>query len=246
MRFLLVIVSYLTLSLSAFSQTDPEYFGQKFNLLPGKEGAAYYKVTEFTDKGKSSKTEITYFITGEKHAETNFIKTPEGVFFPEGLAQKWHKNGQLYYTTQYRQGKKEGQAVGYYASGQLKRRENFIKGELKVGECFNEDGTAVSFYPHEELPEFPGGPNALLKFLTNNLRYPAAALRDKEQGVVVVQVIIDETGKFISSEVVKKVSSSLDREALRVARAMPDFKPAMEEGVPRAYVHALPFRFGLQ
>ncbi|MDB5261795.1 MAG: energy transducer TonB [Adhaeribacter sp.] len=79
-----------------------------------------------------------------------------------------------------------------------------------------------------------------------NLRYPAAALRYGEEGIVVVEVIIDETGKLGSSEVVKKVSSSLDREALRVVRAMPDFKPAMEEGVARGYVHSLPLRFGVE
>ncbi|MGV3587821.1 MAG: TonB family protein [Adhaeribacter sp.] len=245
MRFLLLIFSFLTLSLSAYSQTETEYFDQKFNLLPGKEGAAYYKITEFADKEKSSKTETTYFITGEKQAETKFIKTADGLFMPEGLAQKWYKNGQLYYTTQYRIGKKSGQAVGYYASGKLKRREQFIIGELTMGECYNEDETPASFYPHEVLPELPGGPKQLNEFVKRTLKYPANAMRNREQGTVVIEFTINETGKMVNSKVVNKVSPTLDAEALRVVRAMPDFKPATEEGIARAYTYVFPLRFGL-
>lgn len=190
MRFLLLIVSFVTLSFSAYSQTETEYFDEEFKLLPDKEEAVYYKITQFEDKKQNRETETTYFITGEKQAETKFIKTSDGLFMPEGLAQKWYKNGQLYYTTQYRLGKKSGQAVGYYASGKLKRREQFILGELTMGECFNEDGTPVSFYPHEVLPELPGGPKQLNEFVKRTLKYPANAMRNREQGTVVVEFII--------------------------------------------------------
>jgi len=245
MRFLLLVVSFLTLSLSAYSQHEPEYFDEKFNLLPGKEGAAYYKITQFEDNKQNSKTETFYFITGEKQAETKFIKTSDGVFMPEDLAQKWYKNGQLYYTTQYRLGKKSGQAVGYYASGKLKRREQFIFGELTMGECYNEDGTPTSFYPHEVLPELPGGPKQLNEFVKRTLKYPANAMRNREKGTVVVEFTINETGKMVSSKVVNKVSPTLDAEVLRVVRAMPAFKPAMEEGNAKAYTYTFPLRFGL-
>ncbi|MDB5261159.1 MAG: TonB family protein, partial [Adhaeribacter sp.] len=141
MRNLIFLIYSLTVSLAAFGQSEIEYFDQQFRLLPDKEGAAYYKTTQFDDKEKNSKTEITYFITGEKQAEIKYIKTPGGLFLPAGVARKWYKNGQLYYTAQYRQGKKEGEAVGYYASGKLKRREHFNNGKLDSGEFLNEYGT---------------------------------------------------------------------------------------------------------
>jgi len=247
MRYLLLLLSFLALSESVYSQTETEteYLDIKLRKLPGKEGAVYYKTTQFDDKKKSSKTETTYFITGEKYTETKSIKIPDSGFLYQGLAQKWYKNGQLFYTTQYEKGKKEGEAIGYYPSGKLKRREFFVNDKLEKGELFNEDGTPATFYPHEEKAEFPGGYAALSTFLKRNMKYPPDALRNNQQGVVVVKMIIDETGKMADVEVVKKVYPALDAEALRVVQAMPNFKPAMEEGVAKEFTYTLPIRFGM-
>jgi len=246
MRHLLLLLSLLALKLLAYSQTETEYLDQRLRKLPGKEGAEYYRTIQFEDKKKSSKTEITYFVTGEKYTETKSNKTPGGSYVYQGLAQKWYKNGQLFYATQYEQGKKVGEALGYYPSGKLKRRENFVNDKLEKGELFNEDGTPASFYPHEMTAEFPGGYTALSTFLKRNLKYPPDALRNNKQGMVVVKMIIDETGKMTSSEVVKKVYPALDEEALRIVNAMPDFKPAMEEGLAKEFTYTLPIRFGMR
>ena len=64
-------------------------------------------------------------------------------------------------------------------------------------------------------------------------------------GTVVVEMIIDETGKLINSKVVNKASPDLDAEVLRVVRAMPNFIPATEEGIAKAYIYYLPVRFGV-
>ena len=215
----------------------------KLGKLPGKEGAEYYKITQFEDKRKNSKSETIYFITGEKYTETKSVKTSRKRFFSEGLAQKWYKNGQLYYTTQYEKGKKEGEAIGYYASGKLKRRENFIWENYRKENVFNEDGTPATFYPHEVVASFPGGPNMLNNFIRKTMRYPVEALRNNQQGLVVVKMLIDENGKIVSSEVLKSASPALDKEALRVVKAMPDFTPAREEGIIKAFTYTLPVHF---
>ena len=68
----------------------------------------------------------------------------------------------------------------------------------------------------EEMPEFPGGMMACVKFLANNIKYPAAAIEAKEQGKVIVQFIVEKDGSVSNIRVVRSISPLLDQEAVRV------------------------------
>ena len=84
----------------------------------------------------------------------------------------------------------------------------------------------------EELPQFPGGAVEMMKWLTKNLIYPESAQRRKKQGRVVVQFDINTNGKVSDIKVIKSVDPQLDREALRVIRMMPDWKPGVQNDKP--------------
>jgi periplasmic protein TonB len=92
-------------------------------------------------------------------------------------------------------------------------------------------------------PEFPGGNVALKKWLRSHLDYPAVAKRMGVQGTVGVQFTISEKGKILDVTVVKGLHKKCDEEAIRLARAMPDWKPGEIDGVKAAmtYVLAIPF-----
>ncbi|MGV3642500.1 MAG: energy transducer TonB [Adhaeribacter sp.] len=98
----------------------------------------------------------------------------------------------------------------------------------------------------EKKPEFPGGDNEMNIFIKKNLRYPAEALRNGKQGLVVLQFVVDTEGKIRDIQVVKAMGYGMDEEAMRVVALMPDFTPAIQRGKPVSFRYTLPIRYGLQ
>lgn len=82
----------------------------------------------------------------------------------------------------------------------------------------------------EELPEFPGGMTEFMKWLTKNLRYPAEAAKQKIQGKVLVSFIVNKDGTISDIKQENQVNPLLDREAIRVIRMMPKWKPGKDKG----------------
>lgn len=82
----------------------------------------------------------------------------------------------------------------------------------------------------EELPEFPGGMVEFMKWLTKNLKYPELAKQQKIQGKVVVSFIVNKDGSTANAKIIKSVDPLLDREALRIIRIMPKWKPGTDKG----------------
>ena len=95
----------------------------------------------------------------------------------------------------------------------------------------------------EQMPSFPGGNKALMKFLDDNLRYPAEARAMGIQGRVVVTFVVERDGNIDSIKVIKKVSPELDREALRVIRLMPKWNPGKQNGKTVRTKYTIPVIF---
>ena len=103
----------------------------------------------------------------------------------------------------------------------------------------------LNFRIVEELPEFPGGATAFMKWLTNNLRYPTTAQQRKVEGKVVAQFIVNTDGSISNIELVTRVDPSLDREALRVLRMMPLWKAGKQNDKPCRTQVCIPIVFKL-
>jgi TonB family protein len=95
-------------------------------------------------------------------------------------------------------------------------------------------------------PSFPGGFNAMLRFLGGNLTYPVEAQRAKIQGTVFVQFQVTKTGEIKNVKLLRGISKPCDDEALRVVDIMPKWTPALKEGVPVDMDFAIPIKFMLQ
>ncbi len=108
-----------------------------------------------------------------------------------------------------------------------------------------DEDNPLNFQVVERLPEFPGGMSAFVQWLTKNLKYPLTAQRANRQGTVLVSFIVNKDGSIADRKVVKSVSPELDREALRVLRLMPKWKPGEDHGQPcRTYI-CIPIVFKL-
>ena len=98
----------------------------------------------------------------------------------------------------------------------------------------------------EEKPQYPGGQEALWKFISQNLSYPAVAQENGVQGKVVVSFVVEANGVLSDIEIKRGVDPSLDREALRIVRAMPRWKPGKIKGVPVRVKQSIPISFNLK
>lgn len=97
----------------------------------------------------------------------------------------------------------------------------------------------------ECLPEFPGGAGAFAKWLTDNLRYPPTAQKQKVEGKVTVSFIVNADGSISDSKIVASPDSRLDNEVLRVIGLMPPWTPGKEKGEPCRTMLVLPVVFAL-
>lgn len=95
------------------------------------------------------------------------------------------------------------------------------------------------------MPEYPGGRQAMMSFLSTNTNYPEVCVKDSIQGVVVVQFTVDTTGKVTRAHIVRSVHPELDAEALRVVNSFPAWKPAMQNGKPVSSKYTMPVVFRL-
>lgn len=107
------------------------------------------------------------------------------------------------------------------------------------------DSNPLDFRTVEDLPQFPGGAVELMKWLTKHLRYPAKAQREKVQGKVMVQFIVAADGTVTGLKIHQSLSADCDREALRVVRMMPKWKPGLQKGKPCRTMVRMPIVFKL-
>jgi TonB family protein len=98
----------------------------------------------------------------------------------------------------------------------------------------------------EEMPEFPGGPQALMNYLYESVCYPKSAFEANIQGRVIVQFVVDKDGTIRDAKVVRSVDPALDAEAQRVIYAMPKWNPGKQNGEAIAMKYTLPITFRLQ
>lgn len=103
-----------------------------------------------------------------------------------------------------------------------------------------------SFTVVEQMPEFPGGQQGLFRFLSENVKYPQIAYNNNIQGRVIVQFVVDKDGSVTDVDVAKSGGDpSLDKEAVRVIKAMPKWRPGMQKGKPVRVRYTIPVNFRL-
>ena len=110
-----------------------------------------------------------------------------------------------------------------------------------------EEDEEVVFMVVETMPEFPGGTQQLFKFLSENVKYPVIAQENGIQGRVVCQFTVNKDGSIVDVEVVRSGGdASLDKEAVRVIKSMPKWKPGKQRGKPVRVKYTVPVSFKLQ
>lgn len=118
--------------------------------------------------------------------------------------------------------------------------------DIPVAAPIEEEEEDVVFQVVEKMPEFPGGQQALFEYLSKNIRYPVIAQENGLQGRVICQFVVNQDGSIVDIVVVRSVDPSLDKEAERVIKSMPKWKPGEQRGKAVRVKYTLPVNFRLQ
>ncbi len=120
--------------------------------------------------------------------------------------------------------------------------EPVITEQVEVVEETKEDKV---FMVVEQMPEFPGGEAAMLKYIADNVNYPPLAKENNIQGRVIVQFVVDENGRITNLKVARDIGWGCGEEALRVVKSMPRWKPGKQRNKAVRVQYALPIKFEL-
>ena len=130
-----------------------------------------------------------------------------------------------------------------------------VVGNDESGEVLKAKQVVVTEQPKEEtkvfdvveqMPSFPGGPQALFEYLSSHIKYPVVAEENGVQGRVIVTFVVERDGSITDVKVAKSVDPSLDKEAQRVVKSMPHWIPGKQNGTAVRVKYTVPVTFRLQ
>jgi len=137
----------------------------------------------------------------------------------------------------------------------MKKRVNEIKGPVVVGKPVTTENANSAVSPAssedndmkvvERLPEFPGGREALMQYLMQNLQYPETARKINVEAIALVSFTVDKNGDIRNAKTLKNIGHGIDKEALRVVNEMPRWNPAVQNGKPVEMEYTLEINFTL-
>lgn len=110
--------------------------------------------------------------------------------------------------------------------------------------CVSKNG-GKTFNEPETMPQFPGGPTGLIKYLSEKLVYPKLAEKNGIQGRVITSFVVNKDGSITDVKVVRSVDSLLDKEAVRVVSSMPKWIPGTLNGKAVRVKYHIPVTFRL-
>jgi protein TonB len=125
------------------------------------------------------------------------------------------------------------------AEGEVLKAKEVIADEPKVEE-------QKVFDVVEQMPEFPGGQAALLKWISDHIKYPAVAEENGIQGRVVATFVVERDGSVTDVKIARSIDPSLDKEAIRVLKQMPKWIPGKQNGAAVRVKYTVPVTFKLQ
>ncbi len=110
----------------------------------------------------------------------------------------------------------------------------------------SDEGSDEPFIVVEDMPEYPGGIDAMHEYLAKNMKYPKLAVETGIQGTVFITFVVEKDGSITGVRVLKGIGGGCDEEAIRVVNQMPKWVPGKQRGIPVRVQFNLPVKFILR
>ena len=237
MKILVSLILLFAYSASSFAQ-DTVFYKNPRQRVNSKMESDYYSIFSM-EKGGAQK-ELSFTQKDVKKSESYFF-IKEGEKLKEGEWKTWYENGQLKSVEHFKDDQREGALLTYWENGKKKRDDVFKNDSLITGQCFNNEGNVITYYNYEIKPQFPGGDEAMKKYLMKKIYYPQNI--DRIEGVVLARFIVTETGKITAVETLNTSNEQMQNEVVRVIKRMPKWVPGKLDGVPVSAYYVLPVTF---
>lgn len=228
---------------TAFSQ-DTTYYDAEGMKVSSLSSCLHYRIIERNDLDTNIVVENVFFKDGKKQAQHRY--NPYSRYIRDGKRYEWYNNGQIHFNIDYKDGKYHGNLLTYWEDGKPKRDETYQNGEKIEGKCWDSNGEEIPHFEFEKMPEFPGGENELVRYLSDNITYPKKARRNGQMGTVYLAFVVDLNGSVTNVRVIKGVTELLNEEASRVVKIMPKWNPGNQDGEAIRVTYNLPIRFSLK
>ncbi|HUX95243.1 MAG TPA: energy transducer TonB [Bacteroidales bacterium] len=136
--------------------------------------------------------------------------------------------------------------VSISSCGDIKKSEDLVSEKTAFPKVPTMIGSDTTWVEVDEMPIFPNGDSALLRYIADNVKYPEVAKKAGIQGRVIVRFCITSKGNVTSCGILKSVSPEIDAESLRVIQSLPDFEPGKVAGKPVSVWYMVPITFALK
>lgn len=222
--------------------TIVSYYDADDNKLFSAENACYKTETIYSDSIKG--TETRFDMSGKPVQSIRYSNVRRQIQHGEAII--WHPNGKVRARENYANGKRHGELLVYYPSGRLKRRDFYAQDKFVKGQCFGSTGKLIKHTPYVSLPTYEGGVEGILRYISSNMEYPIAAIRNAEEGKVLVSFLVDSKGLVKNVRVVQSLSTLTDAEAVRVVQTLKRFTPGTRDGEAVPVHFTIPITFAIQ
>lgn len=231
----------LFFSVEAPCQTDTltTFHDADWNKVSDSSKAEYIRKAYVHDIGFWKITD--YYKSGQVYMTGTFFD--KDVQEPVGLLEWFYLSGGLKARQSYLKGRLVGESFSYYENGQLDTyRLLDNSGQIEEARYYKEDGTDSVV----EHPEFPGGIDAMYRFLSEHAKYPRSLRTRGVIGEVFAKFFVDTDGSLQDISIFKSPHEKLSKEAMKVIMSMPIWKPGSRDGELLRVGYNLPIRFVLE
>jgi TonB family protein len=240
MKLLKLLLVFMIITKFSFAQQDTVFFDKNWNEC-SSQGAMYYRlfskedgmlyINDYYGNGKlQMKAQISENGLNKKNGKCCFY-AENGKMESKGIYQNNTKIG--IWTIYDKQGN-DSSLVEYFIGEPRK--------EIKTTDEYLKNETFISV---EVMPEFPGGQEAMFKYLQKSLKYPYSAKKENLQGTVYIGFVINQFGAVEDVKVARGVRYDLDETAKKVVEEMPTWKPGTQNDKAVKVAYTLPIKFKL-
>ena len=230
-----LLITLLSLMSIAMYGQDTTYVDEYGSRVKTRELAKAYRINSTDTTVTNGIVERVYYLSGKLKSEQYYYKkleekTNKNINVRNGQYRFWNESGKLKIECVYKEGKKDGLFSTYWENGKMKRRDLYQNGQSTGGKCYDDKGGEVKYYPYEVITLYEGGIDALMRFLSLNIRYPVLAQEAGIQGKVIVSFLIKKDGTVDKFNIVRSLDRATDAESIRVLSLINKWKPAVIDG----------------
>jgi TonB family protein len=205
-----------------------------YMLIAIKQESGLYLLKEYYESGALKSTQNSSMIFP---------------FYGNGVKTNYYENGNVKYTGNFLNNKKEGEHSEYFVDGAKKKISILHKDQIISNRSWYQDGTeriSNVFNITEVRPEFPKGDAKMYEFLGKKMMYPKEARDQNIQGRVYISFIVMEDGSLEELQILRGIGGGCDEETIRVVKMMPKWLPGLIDNKPVRVRFNLPVVFKLR